>query len=113
MQLTNDQIAHLQRLYADLLYYSADDPTQPIDPETYRAPDGDKLIHIAALRGDIGTVDLLFSAGENIDALGDMGLTPSHYAAIGKHRELFKRLKKAGANLAIEDEFGRTPDAAW
>ena len=113
MQLTNDQIAHLQRLYSDLLNYSVDDPTQPIDPGVYQAPDGDRLIHIAALRGDMGTVELLLSAGESIDALGDMGSTPAHYAAIGKQRELFEWLANAGANLAILDEFGRTPDAAW
>jgi hypothetical protein len=39
--------------FADLLNYEAQDPTSPIDPLTYRAPDGDTCLHIAAHRGDL------------------------------------------------------------
>lgn len=52
------------------------DSTAPIDPLTYREAGGDHLIHIAAFTGDLRTVELLLDAGEDVDAIGDMGETP-------------------------------------
>lgn len=63
MRLTAEQTVSLQRAYSDLINYESEDPTAPIDPATYRAPDGDRLIHIAALCGDVETVELLLAAG--------------------------------------------------
>jgi ankyrin repeat protein len=113
MRLTDEQIASLQRVYGDLINYQAKDPTAPIDPATYRASDGDRLIHIAALRGDAETVELLLAAGEDINAVGDMGDTPAHYAAMGEHRELFDLLLRRGADPSITNEFGMTVASAW
>ena len=113
MRLTAKQTASLQRAYSDLINYEREDPTAPIDPATYRAPDGDKLIHIAALRGDGETVELLLAAGEDINAIGDMGETPAHYAAMGEHRELFDLLLSRGADQSIENELGVTVASAW
>src|SRR4029453_4613609 len=98
MRLTPEQIASLQRAYSDLINYEDKGPTAAIDPATYRAPDGDRLIHIAALRGGIETVELLLGAGEDINAIGDMGDTPAHYAAMGEHRQLFDLLLSRGAD---------------
>lgn len=113
MRLTAEQIASLQRAYSDLINYEGEHPTAPIDPATYRAPDGDRLIHIAALRGDVETVELLLAAGEDINAKGDMGDTPAHYAAMGEHRHLFDLLLSRGADQSLENEFGMTFASAW
>lgn len=113
MRLTDEQIASLQRAYRDLINYEGDDISAPIDPATYRAPDGDRLIHIAALRGDADTVELLLAAGEDINAKGDMGDTPAHYAAMGEHRHLFDLLLARGADQSVENEFGMTVASAW
>lgn len=113
MRLTPEQIVSLQRAYSDLMNYDGEDPTAPIEPATYRAPDGDRLIHIAALRGDIETVELLLAAGEDINAAGDMGDTPAHYAAMGDHRKLFDLLLSRGADQTLRNEFGLTVASAW
>jgi ankyrin repeat protein len=113
MRLTDEQIASLQRAYSDLINYESADPTAPIDPATYRAPDGDRLIHIAALRGDADTVELLLAAGEDINAAGDMGDTPAHYAAMGEHPQLFDFLLRRGADQSVTNEFGMTVASAW
>jgi len=113
MRLTPEQTEQLQQAYSGLTNFDGDDPTAPIDPSTYQLPDGDRLIHIAALRGDLGTVDLLLTAGEDVNAIGDMGLTAAHYAASGQHREVFNLLMERGANATIIDEFGQTPSERW
>ena len=113
MRLNPEQTERLQRAYSYLINFDDDDPSAPIDPATYRQPDGDRLIHIAALRGDLSTVALLLSAGEEINAISDMGLTAAHYAAIGQHREVFDLLMERGADATIADEFGKTPPQKW
>ena len=111
-KLTPHQIADIQRAYA-LLNYDADDLHSPIDPRSYRAPDGDRLIHIAAFRGDVVTVELLLDAGEDINAIGDMGETPAHNAATNLNKEVFDLLMSRGADPRIESEFGLTPAETW
>lgn len=113
MRLSDQEVDFLQRAYRDLINYENEDPTVPIDPATYRAPDGDRLIHKAAHRGDIATVELLLARGEDINALGDMSYTPAHYAAMGKHRRLFDLLLKRGADQTATNEFGVTVASAW
>jgi len=107
--LSADETAYLARAFADLLNYEADDVTAPIDPLVYRAPDDDTCLHIAAHRGDVRAVQLLLKAGANVNAIGDMGYTPLHYAA---SREVALALVSAGANPNIADEFGKLP-TAW
>jgi len=109
MNLTPQQAKQLQETYSYLTNFDDEDPTKPIDPVTYQDPSGDRLIHIAAQRGDFETVELLLAAGEDVNAIGDMGLTPAHCAASGLHRDVFELLFRSGADGAIVDEFGRTP----
>lgn len=71
------------------------------------------MIHIAALRGDLSTVELLLAAGEDINAIGDMGLTAAHYAASGQHKNVFDLLMDRGADASIVDEFDQTPPERW
>ncbi len=103
----------MQRAYRHLANYQSDDPTVPIDPLAYRASDGDRLIHIAAYRGDLETVEMLLDAGEDINSTGDMGSTAAHYAAMGGHRLVLDFIIGRGADAAIIDEFGNTPEETW
>ena len=113
MPLTDQQRMSLQSTYRDLLNYQGCDVTSPIDPISYVTPDGDRLIHVAALRGDVEAVETLLAAGEDINAIGDMGNTPAHYAAMGKCQELFDLLMCLGANPDLKNEFGTTVASAW
>jgi ankyrin repeat protein len=113
MRLTPEQTENLREAYSYLTNFDGDDPTAPIDPASYRTPDGDRLIHIAAGRGDLATVELLLAAGEDVNSIGDMGLTPAHYAAGSQHRELLDLLFERGADATSVDEFGQTPDQKW
>lgn len=111
--LTEEQVAELRSRYSHLINYDGDDPTAPIDPLTYRAADGDHLIHIAAFSGDLRTVEWLLDAGDDVNALGDMGETPAHNAASNLHKDVFDLLVARGADLTVESEFGQTPIETW
>jgi ankyrin repeat protein len=111
--LTDEQVEELRRAYSHLINYDDDDPTAPIDPLVYRASDGDGLIHIAAFSGDSRTVEWLLDAGEDVNATGDMDLTPAHYAAMGLHKVAFDLLMSRGADPTIVDEFSHTPAMTW
>lgn len=100
----------LVKRFSDLINYEADDPTTPIDPYSYRTPEGDSCLHIAAMRGDCIAIDLLLLDGADIDAIGDMGNTALHYASREQHREAFRMLASRGANQSIRNEFGKLPE---
>jgi ankyrin repeat protein len=65
------------------------------------------------LRGDVDAVELLLEAGEDINAIGDLGDTPAHYAAMGQHRQLYDLLLSRGADQSIKNEFGMSVASAW
>ena len=109
-RLTPTEYAELKSTFADLLNYEADDPTTPIEPLTYVAPDGDTCLHVASLRGDLRAVELLVKAGLDINRPGDMGATPLHYAS---NPEVASFLLASGASPEIRDKFGRLPDNSW
>jgi ankyrin repeat protein len=103
--LTIKQIAHIQKIYADLPTYASDNPFEPIDPITYRNSDGDALIHIAAARGDVDTVCTLLSVGVDPNLKGDMGYTPFHYARDAGKVDVIAALIQFGANTNQKTEF--------
>jgi ankyrin repeat protein len=105
-QLTASELAELQVVFADVLNYESEDPTSPINPVTYVAPDGDTCLHIAAHRGHVRAVELLIRAGLDVNRQGDMGYTPLHYAA---NQDVVLLLRSAGASASIVDEFGKLP----
>ncbi len=108
--LTETELEDLSKAFKNELNYEFDDPTTPIDPISYRAPDGDTCLHIASRKGDLHAIKLLIKAGCNINALGDMGTTPLHCS---KTQEVTDLLVQSGASLEIKDDFGRLPkDAA-
>lgn len=105
-QLTAGELSELQSAFRDLLNYEADDPTAPIDPLSHVTPEGDTCLHIAALRGDVRSIDLLLKAGLDVNRQGDMGYTPLHYA---RTRAVVDLLLAHGASTSIKNEFGSSP----
>jgi ankyrin repeat protein len=112
MRLTTKQTAWLQEAYN--YYFDLGDEDLPsFDPATWQSPEGDRIINIAALRGDFTAVEILVTAGEDVDVIGDMGQTPAHFAAMGQHRDVFDFLMQSGADATVVDEFGRTSPQTW
>lgn len=109
MELTGDEIRKIQSEYRDLINYEDGDPTAPIDPMTYVDSNGDGLLHIAAAKGDAETIRTMLRAGANINQLGDMGMTPLHYAYESHQQDVIDFLIAGGASTDIRDEFGRLP----
>ena len=72
--------------------------------------EGRTPLHLAALKGDIGTVKVLISAGADIHALNEEGATPLHLAAKGGHSEVVRILIEAGADATanVSDNSGNT-----
>ena len=70
---------------------------------------GEPPIFIAALLGQIETMDLLIKKGADVNAVAaESGLTALHGAAIGKKSEAIKRLLQAGADSTLQDKTGKT-----
>ena len=107
--LTPEETKEIQERCSDLSNFASDDIFSPIDPLTYVNPEGDTLLHIAAMRGDARTVELLIAAGADPNSLGDMGNTPLHYAFSNGGWDVAKILIDSGAREDIRNEFGRPP----
>jgi ankyrin repeat protein len=107
--LSSSELAELQSAFRDMTNYDSEDPCDPIDPLTYRRPDGDTCLHIAAHRGNRRAVELLLKAGLDVDDRGDMGCTALHYAEYAKARDVVALLLAYGASREIRNEFGKLP----
>lgn len=106
-QLTEVELSELRAAFGDVTNYESEDPEAPIDPLSYVAPDGDTCLHIAAHRDDLESIRLLLKAGLDVNARGDMGYTPLHYA---RSREVFDVLLASNADPSIKNEFGKVPN---
>jgi ankyrin repeat protein len=109
VSLSIEEIQELNKAFADLLNYDSDDPTDLIEPITYRAPDGDTCLHIAAVRNDLRAAELLLKAGVDVNSQGDMGYTPLHHAVRKKQTAMVELLMSHGASMEIRNEFGKLP----
>ena len=74
-----------------------------------RRSDGDALIHLIAFVGGPDELDLLVRSGAKVNAIGDMGYTPLHYAAMEGRLKVAEKLLALGADPKIRNEFGTTP----
>lgn len=108
-KLTNDELAELRQIFRDLTNYDSEDPTEPIDPLTWREGDGDNCLHYAACWGNSRAVELLLKAGLDVNGQGDMGYTALHYARHYKHDDVAELLLEHGASEDIRNEFGKLP----
>jgi ankyrin repeat protein len=109
----NDEanIKRLQEKFSDLINYSADDITAPIDPLIYLSPEQDNCLHLAAIRGDIEAATILLDMGLDINAQGDLGSTALHYAIRHGRRPVAEMLMQRGAAQDVADEFGQSAAA--
>jgi ankyrin repeat protein len=107
--MTQDEANYLKEVFEDLLDYEADEIFEPVDPLTYRNPEGDSCLHLAAQRGDLKAIDILIRAGIDINSRGDMGATPLHAACLSGNADVVKLLIRSGANKNARDEFDRLP----
>jgi ankyrin repeat protein len=109
LKLTEQEIDYILSNYSDLVNYSSESVLDPIDPETYRDSDGDSLLHIAVLRGDAKTVEMLLRGGFDPNIAGEMGSTPLHYAYEPRNDEIINLLLDCGARTDIIDDLGDCP----
>ena len=109
IRLSEKELDELRYAFRDCLNYMADDLDEPIDPLTYKQPDGDTCLHIAAQRGDVRSVELLIKAGLDVNRVGDMGCVPLHYAYMSGSSEIIDILMKNGASTEILNAFGKRP----
>ncbi len=72
-------------------------------------PGGDALIHIVSYIGTLEEMDLLVASGAQINAVGDIGYTPLHYAALKGRLDMAEKLLLLGADPDIRCEFNDTP----
>ena len=73
-----------------------------------RDTDDDTLLHRAAFRDIVQDVRDLLRLGSNVNAAGDLGHTPLHYAAMGGHRSVVEILLANGARTSTQNEWGQT-----
>lgn len=108
----DDRIKELQERFSDLLNYGADDPTSPIDPLTWRSPEGDTCLHYAAIRGDDDAIHMMIELSVDPNMQGDLGNTALHYAMQFGHQKAAQALIDSGADTSIRNEFGKVPGAS-
>ena len=71
--------------------------------------DGATVLHLAALVGDLATVQLLVERGADVAALNPQGGSPLRSAADGGHVEVVRYLLERGARRDVRDAFGLLP----
>ncbi|WP_297516082.1 ankyrin repeat domain-containing protein [uncultured Caulobacter sp.] len=96
---TLDQIAASYEWPGERLFVSIDS----------RDSDDDMLLHRAAFAGRVEDVWDLLRLGSDINAKGDLGYTPLHYAALEGNRSVTIALLAAGASTELRNDGGQLP----
>jgi ankyrin repeat protein len=73
---------------------------------------GDTLLHVIAIWGDVESAKLLLDAGVEIDAVGEDDFTPLHEAIAQEHVEMVKLLLSLGADPTKKCMFGNAFEVA-
>lgn len=74
---------------------------------------GEQPIHIAAWKCGSEEILWLLGNGANINSVGDFGMTPLHYAYMGRKPENVQVLLAAGATTTIRCERGLRPGEGY
>ena len=74
-----------------------------------RLYDNDTPLHVAAIRGDLGGVEVLLQTGADVDARGEEGCTPLYYAATYGYVRCAEALLRAGASPDAWNELNTSP----
>ncbi|KAJ3574710.1 hypothetical protein NPX13_g4274 [Xylaria arbuscula] len=73
-----------------------------------REPGALTPVHIAAIRGHVGTMRLLLQRQPNCNERDSDGITPLFYACMGRHERIIDLLLEHGVPIDDKDEKGRT-----
>jgi ankyrin repeat protein len=71
-----------------------------------RAAMNDTMLHFAAELGSTEDIDVLVTSGAEVNAVGDIGNTPLHGAALMGKVAAARRLLELGANPTLRNELG-------
>ena len=93
------------RRYPDFAELDLTDINQPC------YPDDDTLLHLVSRVGGVDEIALLVTSGADVNARGEMGYTPLHWAALRGRLDVVEKLLGLGADLSLRNEFGSTPFA--
>jgi uncharacterized protein len=99
-------IQELLRSLSDVMFPAEPDTAVLLDSVGY---DGDSPLHVVAWRNDLEAVELLISAGANVNAPGEMNETPLHVAVHQGNARMVRAMLLAGAQVDLRSEFGETP----
>jgi uncharacterized protein len=81
----------------------------PLTDVSQRGVFGSQVIHLAAFANQCDHLLDALELGADIDAIGDLGLCPLHYAVLGSSEESIHLLLLRGAKTNILNEFLETP----
>jgi len=70
---------------------------------------GDRPVHIAATRGSVPELELLWRHGADLNVAGEHGYTPLHMAVEQESLEAVNWLLEHGARADLANEVGETP----
>jgi len=76
-----------------------------------RTSSGDTVLHLACWQKQLAMVELILAALPDVNARGDAGRTPLHYAVYEGRQvsvDLVRRLMERGANPGLKDDGGFT-----
>lgn len=76
---------------------------QTITSVNYKNVFGDNPLHVVCCWGDCEAIEILISAGADINAKGESGFTPLHCAAEQNQPDAVKLLIQLGAKIAQDD----------
>lgn len=79
------------------------------DVNTFRGPEAQTPLHMAARRGNVGIAQALLNAGAALEARDKKGETPLRRAVNCGHPEIVSLLLADGADVNARDKKGRTP----
>lgn len=70
---------------------------------------GSQVLHLASFANRCSDIKELLQAGADINATGDLGLRPLHYAVLGESYKAVRLLLEKGAVVHVENEYCETP----
>lgn len=71
--------------------------------------DGQRPLHVAAMKGQDRTAELILSYGADVNSRDKYGQTPLHYAVQTDHLNMVELLISHGADVNRKDFFGNSP----